>query len=62
MRFLIPVLARGLLCGCAEKEEEARTGLGFDAFVPKYNQYIRSWLKKQRAEAEKELAEATGSS
>lgn len=58
MRFLIPLLALGLLCGCAEKEEEVSKGLGFEEFVPKYNAYISKWLAKELEEAETALKEA----
>lgn len=47
----------GLLCGCAEKEESASRGLGFDEFVPKYNRYIREWLADKKMGADAALAD-----
>jgi microcin C transport system substrate-binding protein len=46
-----------LLCGCGEEEERVQKGLGFEEFVPKYNRYIRNWLKDQQAKVDGELAE-----
>ena len=51
----------GLLCGCAEKEESVRRGLGFDEFVPKYNRYIREWLAGKKQEAEETRAKVLAS-
>ncbi|NNM30281.1 MAG: hypothetical protein HKO57_12235, partial [Akkermansiaceae bacterium] len=56
-RWWILVLG-AFLCGCGEDEEVGRKGLGFEEFVPKYNQYIRNWLQTQKVEAEKGVAEA----
>ena len=58
MRHWWLLLVLGLLCSCGEDEEVIEKGLGFDDFVPKYNDYIRDWLKKEKAEAEKGVAEA----
>lgn len=54
--WLLPLI--GLLCGCGEDVEVVEKKLGFDEFVPKYNEYIANWLQKKRAEAEEAVAEA----
>jgi microcin C transport system substrate-binding protein len=43
-----------LLSACGEKEEEVERSLGFEAFVPKYNAYIKNWLTGEHARVQKE--------
>jgi microcin C transport system substrate-binding protein len=54
MRRLIPSLvlvAAGicLLASCRKDEESTGRSLGFEAFAPRYNSYIRKWLVEQQA-------------
>ena len=43
--------------GCKKKEEPYVSGLGFDEYVPVYNDYIERWLADKLDEAKKELVE-----
>lgn len=56
-----------LLCGCREEASVAKRTSVFDDFVPRYNDYIKSWLIEQReatlkayAATEQEIAKAEG--
>lgn len=37
-----------LLHSCSEPQEETTRELGFETFVPKYNNYIKQWLSKEK--------------
>ncbi|MDB4653029.1 ABC transporter substrate-binding protein [Akkermansiaceae bacterium] len=47
-----------LLIGCGEDEDPYVAGLGFDEYVPVYNDYIKRWAAGKIDEANDELAKA----
>ncbi|MCP5536032.1 MAG: hypothetical protein H7A51_07320 [Akkermansiaceae bacterium] len=51
------VIAFGL-SGCEEKEEQFERSLGLDAFIPKYNNYIKGWLAEEKANHKKIIEKA----
>lgn len=54
---LMPIIGFAiLLTACSEEQEEVSSGLGFDEFVPQYNQYVSKWLQKNKGEAVEKLA------
>lgn len=52
------VMAALCLAGCGREEDELERELGFDKFVPKYNAYIKDWLKKEHARVGAEIKSA----
>jgi len=57
MRCLL-LLIPFFLIGCGEDEVPYVGGLGFDEYVPKYNDYIRRWAAGKIDEAKVELSKA----
>lgn len=57
MRWFL-LLIPFFLIGCGEEEEPYVAGLGFDEYVPVYNDYINRWATGKIEEARKELDEA----
>ena len=57
MRWFL-LLTPFFLIGCGEEEEPYVAGLGFDEYVPVYNDYIKLWAAGKIEEARKELDEA----
>ena len=55
MRCLL-LLISFFLIGCGEDEVPYVGGLGFDEYVPKYNDYIRRWAAGKIDEARVELS------
>lgn len=45
------------LSGCGDEDEVMERSLGFEEFVPKYNEYINNWLKNEKVKLEKEIGE-----
>lgn len=58
--LVLPVLLLSLP-SCKDESETIERKLGFEEFVPKYNQYIDTWLQGQHAEVSKQLKELEGS-
>lgn len=54
--WLASALAMILLSSCNRGQTELTRTLDFDSFVPQYNRYIESWLRKQREATLKEIA------
>lgn len=48
-------LAVSLFCGCGDETEEVERNLGFDEFVPTYNNYINKWLGREQQRVQKAL-------
>lgn len=57
MRWIL-LLIPFLLIGCGEDEDPYVAGLGFDEYVPVYNDYIKRWAAGKIDEANDELAKA----
>ena len=56
--FLLPIF----LLSCQPEDEKYVSGLGFDAYVPVYNQYIETWVQGQIDKSKEELAAAEAGS
>ena len=57
MRWLILIFSL-LLLSCQREEEAYVAGLGFDEFVPVFNDYMKTWNADKLAEAQEELTMA----
>ncbi|MEN8783205.1 MAG: ABC transporter substrate-binding protein, partial [Akkermansiaceae bacterium] len=57
MRWIL-LLIPFLLIGCGEDEEPYVAGLGFEEYVPVYNDYIKRWAAGKIDEAKDEFAKA----
>jgi len=55
MRLLLLLLTSMLLVSCQNDEESYVAGLGFDEYVPVYNDYIVRWVDDKLQEARKEM-------
>ena len=42
--------------GCRKESAAVGRGLGFDEFLPRYNQYIATWVKAELKSTQSELA------
>ena len=57
MRWFLLLISMVIL-SCQQDEEAYVAGLGFDEFVPVYNEYMETWNAEQLASAKEELAKA----
>ena len=62
MRWFLTLLPILLFTSCQNDDEEYVNGLGFDEFVPQYNDYIERWLQSKIAEEKEELTKTEASS
>lgn len=54
--LLLPVIFLGLH-SCGDESEEVDRHLGFDEFVPKYNNYVKKWLAGEHARVSSQVAD-----
>lgn len=55
--LIVAIIALGL-SGCEKEEEKVDRALGLEAFIPKYNDYIKGWLAEKKAGHVKIIQEA----